>query len=247
MTNLSEKQEQVYRLLLMPIDCDKKYVRIECKDGRIHSGQRYNSPYADPDMSDFAVGFYEILYSELLDCGSILNEDCFFTNTDFAGDTMNSFQSIANATWGAGSCAKERTPSEKWPAFLQKYYEQYRCLANFWLIPMKLGRQSMKLSRYDSVDLFLSRLSDDYAGRLGDYDAYFAKIPNFEKFCEAHFIISYRDEASVLKMYGSHKKEYGEQLVANALEDIMGRAYRIAVSPFSCKLYDYFYRLRILE
>lgn len=44
-------------------------------------------------------------------------------NCCFAGDTMNSFNSMANLVCGAGKTIKERkeTNKEEWPPFLTNY------------------------------------------------------------------------------------------------------------------------------
>lgn len=240
---LSEQQEQVYRLLLKPIDCRKREKEIKEENGRILSGQTYRNG-ADPDMSDFAVGFYKILYGDILDRGVLLGEGKTFVNEDFAGDTMNSFNSIANATPGAGTSAKRRTPFEKWPAFLQEYYNQYHCLANFWVIPMKLGRQSGKFSRYDAMDICLGVLENDYSGRMACYKDYTAKIPDFQTFCQVHYVEKRRDGGSVLDLY---KEKEGEKLAAYATEAILQRACKIATSRFSEKLYTHFCKLNLIN
>lgn len=241
--NLSREQRQVYKLLLTPIECDKKASGMSLKDGKIFSGQTYISSYADPDMSDFAVGFYEILYRDVLDNGEMLDSHFFFKNTDFAGDTMNSFNSIANVTPGAGTNADERPPFEKWPIFLQEYSRQFRCLANYWVIPMKLGRQSMKFNRYDSVDLCLSVLESDYQNCMANYVDYCSKVPDFTHFCTVHFISTWHDREMVLQLY---RNMGGEKLVKLATEAIHIRALRIASSCYSEKLFHYFVSLGLV-
>lgn len=241
--NFSDQQKQVYDLLLAPIDCDKKTKSISLRDGHIVSGQSYVSSYVDPDMSDFAVGFYEILYRDVLDGGTMLDDSSFFVNTDFAGDTMNSFHSIANVTPGAGANANERPPFEKWPMFLQEYSRQFRCLANYWVIPMKLGRQSMKFSRYDAVDLCLNVLESDYQNRMACYVDYCSKIPDFTQFCAAHFVSEWQDRDMILNLYRSMG---GEKLVELATEAIRCRAQRIALSHYSEELFLYFVSLGLV-
>ena len=115
----------------MEIQCNKKEYktikRSKCQDRDvIKTSQKYIRKN-DPDMSDFAIGFYEIIYKDILNGKTILDEKGYLQNKElFAGDTMNSFRTI-----------KRRNPKEN---ILKKYEYQYHCLANFWLIPMEMGR-----------------------------------------------------------------------------------------------------------
>ena len=104
-------------------------------------------------MSDFTVGFYEIVYKDLLKCMTLLNGKGELYNAQFAGDTMNSFNTIANFTINAGKSMAKRTPLEEWPEYLKDYRIRYHCLANFWILPMDIGRTSRKLNKYDSMCL----------------------------------------------------------------------------------------------
>lgn len=124
---------------MMPICCDKRYNGIFRVNNKINTGQKYYSS-ADEDMSDFAIGFYNILYKESLNSNPILKNDGYLLNKEFAGDTMNSVNTIENITPGAGKTIKERTEEGKWPEYLQNYHDKYHCLANFWLLPMDVGR-----------------------------------------------------------------------------------------------------------
>lgn len=157
-----EKQEKVEKILLTPIICDKKRNKVVIEDGIIYTGQAYYSK-ADEDMSNFAVGFYNILYSECLPKDGLLSPKGKLNNCCYAGDTMNSFNSIAKlvddkTTKGRGSI--DILPDDL--KFLKEYYGRYHCLANFWILPACIGRHSAKMNRYDSMDIFLNILKDDY-------------------------------------------------------------------------------------
>ena len=76
----------------------------------------------DCDMSDFACGFYEIIYKDILIGQNIVVEDGNFTNKIFAGDTMNT---------GIISKYGRKTKLST---------HKRHCLANFWILPMWLGR-----------------------------------------------------------------------------------------------------------
>lgn len=244
---LNSKEKQVYKLLLTPIHCDKKIHNIYFEDGKVFSGQKYDSLFADEDMSDFAVGFYEIIHKNLLEGNPVLNTDNKFFNTDFAGDTMNSFQSIANVTENAGASKRNRAPYEQWPSYLQNYFTQYHCLANFWIIPMKIGRQSAKFSRYDSMDIFLKILENEYPDRMSPYRDYLHRAATFRDFCEIHFIKPGRTKEKISQMYESKDKKHGETLISYAIDDMKNRARKIAVSNHAEELWNYFYRLGLLH
>lgn len=57
---------------------------------------------------------------------------------------------------------KTRSNQDKWADYLIEYEKRYHCLANFWVIPMRHGRRSAKLGRYDSFDFYLEKLQDEY-------------------------------------------------------------------------------------
>lgn len=95
MQELSENQKKVQELLLMPIvickGCEKPYFGDE---GIIYTGITYvtdgGAKSCDEDMSDIAVGFYEVIYGR-----SVLNENGKLIDKAFAGDTMNLYNRVA--------------------------------------------------------------------------------------------------------------------------------------------------------
>ena len=118
---MTEKENTVYKILLTPIKCDKNIPKICLKDTVIYSPQLYKStPYED--MSDFSVGFYKIVYKDILGGNNveILNEDGTYKNENYMGDTIHSFNSLANVILGNRS-QKERSPKEEWPKELIDY------------------------------------------------------------------------------------------------------------------------------
>lgn len=62
---MTEKENAVYKILRTPIICCKKVPKTFFKDNVIYSPQLYYS-IPDEDMSDFSVGFYEIVYKKIL-------------------------------------------------------------------------------------------------------------------------------------------------------------------------------------
>lgn len=156
---MKTKQKQVYDILIMPICCSKDYTKIEKLNDKIFTPQKY-CRCADEDMSDLSIGFYERIYKGVLENKSLLDDDGVLNDKELAGDTMNSFNSLANIILGDVD-AKHRTSEDKWPEILKEYHLIYHSLANFWLIPMRIGRMSKKLNYYDSTDLFLVKLERD--------------------------------------------------------------------------------------
>lgn len=71
------------------------------KDNVIYSPQLYKRN-PDEDMSDFSVGFYKIVYKDILGENNveILNEDGTYKNENYMGDTIHSFNSLANVILG---------------------------------------------------------------------------------------------------------------------------------------------------
>lgn len=157
MSNLDESDRNWLRkMLLTPIRRKgRKVLEIDDKDNVIlSSGKRYKT--RDPDMSDLAIEFYEILY------GKKMLKDRHFRCDDFAGDTMNSFNSVANQFFERRP-DRSRTRESKngdyrsWP-WLQEYFEGYHCLANFWAIPRQLGRtETKKGDRYDFAFSYIEK------------------------------------------------------------------------------------------
>lgn len=242
-----KREEQISEILLMPICCKKKHKKIKKEDGIIQSGQKYYSS-ADGDMSDFAIGFYEIIYKEILESKAILKHNGYLYSRNFAGDTMNSFHTIANITPGAGKSRKEREDicEEKWPKYLRDYYSTYHCLANFWLIPMKMGRTTAgeynKARRpiSDYMDRYLQMLYSeiDFEKRDRDYFKYFESKNDF---AHKHFLIGvYIDINLNIDLYSKSHKKASEFLVEKAMEKMRLRADSIAKSKYADELWDYF-------
>ena len=244
---LELKRRLVYSILTTPIIVIEKIehkedAKIYFKDGAIFSTQLYVGT-EDPDMSDFAVGFYEILYDELLKKTSegidrILNDDHKFINDKFAGDTMNSFNIIAKMIDGLDKEKRKNVPLNEYPDILQKYYNSYHCLANFWLIPMEHGRKSCKLNSYDSLDLYLNKVEEGW----GDFKekGYFREFKNFDEFKKVHYVdVLKRDDETIKDWY--KQKDTGKELIEWAINNILARARAITQDDKMTEaLYGYF-------
>lgn len=108
MSNLDESDRNWLRkILLTPIKCEgSKVLEIDDKHNVIlTSDTRYCYQNGDPDMSDLAIVFYKILYGK-----EMLKSDGDFRCHEFAGDTMNSFNSVANQFFDGSTkrCAKRK-------------------------------------------------------------------------------------------------------------------------------------------
>ena len=244
------KIKQVNDILLMPINCtthcgfkDKRNVEIKKQENTIETTQTYWQEYKDRntgesfrynffpdcDMSDFACGFYEIIYKDFLDSKKIVDDNGCLVNKEYAGDTMTSVSKL---------------PGLK---------DRYRCLANFWILPMELGRKSedkfSKTSHYydieDYMDRFLLLLKyklEEYKKR---YPNYFSKINKFEKISDIHLLFnSYLDKRFNVLQYSHAINKNTEKYLWSCIEK---RAETIANSRFGPDLWKYFANNNLLE
>ena len=64
----------------------------------------------------------------------------------------------------------------------------YHCLANFWILPMKVGRSCGRLNRARlHMDSFLKKLLENYEGYKEYYKEYFTEFSE-ETFVEKHYL-----------------------------------------------------------
>ncbi len=196
-------------------------------------------------MSDIACRFYEIMYGKILEGNKVIGSNGDFWHEDFAGDTMCSFNSVANSVSEAGKSRKQRTNYEQWPSYLQEYYDMYQCLANFWMIPKELGRKSNKSccnsqNIEDYVDRFLGSLVINFQDYSDKFNRYFTEIPTFEEFTTLHKLEgSYVYLDSEIYNY-SNKKRTPEEIIDSMKDRIRLRASLIATSEFMEELWCFF-------
>lgn len=240
-----KKKEQIHEILLTPIYCDKKHEGVSRVDNKIISGQNYYST-ADEDMSDFAIGFYNIVYKDLLSSNPILKDDGYLLNKEFAGDTMNSFNTIANITPGAGISRKGRTIDKEWPEYLKHYHNKYNCLANFWILPLQLGRtRNGALNKStnpinDYMDRFLEKVYSEIRFDGCDRE-YFRCFKSWDEFSSIHFLTNnYVNKELEVDLYSIHNENGSEDFIIKALEKIGRRAECIAESKYAEQLWNYF-------
>lgn len=245
-----KKRKQVYEVLIMPIKCEKhcgfddnREVIICKKDDIVISTETYWPEYrdkdtgkphrypftADCDMSDFACGFYEIIYAPLLNDKKIVDEVGNFVNKEFAGDTMTSVSQLRG---------------------LEK---EYHCLANFWVLPMELGRKSenklSKTSNYydikDFMDRFLLLLRYKFDDYKNTFPEYFKKIDDFKTFSDIHMLSeSYLDENNMVLQYSDVVDKFTENYLSKKIKK---RAEKISESNYASDLWDYFNKYKLFE
>ncbi|MBF0747083.1 hypothetical protein IR073_05440 [Gemella sp. 19428wG2_WT2a] len=236
------KKEIVKNILLTPIECKKGYKSIILENNIIKTSQKYYST-ADEDMSDIAIGFYEILYNELLNNAYILAGDRI-KDENFAGDTINTFNTIANIILKDKS-KEHRSPIEFWPEYLKKYEKNYSCLANFWLIPTKHGRRSPKSNRYDAVEIYLSEVGR----RIKLKEDYFNNFTSLEEFLDIHYLsLETIDTELLYEFYRKKDINKGPNVVNEIEKMIELRAEKISQDEIMCnKLYEYFMKINIIK
>ncbi|NLJ95156.1 MAG: hypothetical protein GX326_06690 [Clostridiaceae bacterium] len=267
-----KKRQEVYKILITPIRCTSysngKPI-ITMANSVIETTQTYWPQYLDKDtgkrfrysfnpdcdMSDFACGFYEIVYKDILDGINLIDDDGNLTNQNFAGDTMNSFNYIANITPGAGKSTKQRTDQREWPEYLKQYYKEYHCLANFWILPMEIGRKvnnkwckgSYDNKVQDYMDRFLKLLKDNFSEYKTLYRNYFSNINCIEGFTEVHFLFGSYLYGN-LDIFGLSNNNCDGEVIINKIQDrIKLRATMISKSYYAEQLWNYFNELHLFE
>ena len=241
MKGLNEEQKKVFEILVCQIIASKDVNEISLfqNDSKriILSGQKYGD-VPDEDMSDFSVGFYKKLYNIEMD-------------KSFMGDTMNSFNAISRY-------ASEEKKKE-WKTF-------YHCLANFWVLPLEIGRKAGKYSKgrgagkvtdevinfnkgiRDYMDRFLMDLKsreDEYGNVFKDY---FEKF-KWENFSNQHYIDEiYVDKQGKIISFSSImdeecvkvNKKLIDSIIDKIIDNIYKRARKIAKSEKKDEVLNYF-------
>ena len=250
-----ELAEQVRKILLMPVECCKDYkdgsIKINKEDEKIISSQMYYPQYIKPDtgkpfrypnwnpdedVSDFACGFYEIIYKEILSGHTIIDKFGNLSDKQYCGDTMTSVSKI---------------PQLK---------DSYHCLANFWILPMNIGHTSSftnenlkkwsKTSDYykteDFMDRWLLLLKYQFADFKENF-SYFNNFKNFEEFADIHFLRgSYVDDNYNIVEYSSNYRSK-EDLCDTLLAFRGIRATAIATSDYSDALWKFFNKYNLFD
>ena len=245
---LSEEQKKVKKILLTPIECTtQETLTVFLYNNRIFSSQKYNG--FDPDMSDFAVGFYQVIYKEkLAKLGhNILDEKgnlkVLEKYKEFCGDTMNSYNTI-----------EKRLNDD----IKKKLKNKYHCLANFWILPMDVGHSSSWTITRDLGKYSKSKKGiDDYMDKFLEYylennEEYSKVYPEYTKsfmldtFATDHFLKDiYIENNEVTESMKFSYKEVDD--IANEMcKRIEKRAELIALEK-GTELYKFFLDLGIIQ
>jgi hypothetical protein len=142
----------------------------------------------------------------------VLKDDELF-NEEFAGDTM-----IDN---------------------YKKDINNYHCLANFWILPMKVGRTCGKLNRSRMhMDTFLKRLNEDdvFSEYSDEYKYYFEKFTK-ETFVQKHYLFD-----SFIHY------DWNDIVIINNVDDakdLIHKRASVIASKRTNELYKYFKSLKI--
>ena len=254
MTAIETNSNWVKEILLCPIIASKHFDGIRLftdSEGNkiILSGQKYGS-IADEDMSDFAIGFYETVYQGLIPDKKLLKEDGGLSNMQFAGDTMNA----------KVYCGKDVDANSSWKS-------KYHCLANFWLLPVNVGRSSAKTPtderKYsksknginDFLDKFLKYYSDnykEYADKYGDYVNCMAQDRDEDKnsehtdigaFYKNHCLLGsfVENDGYKIKNFSCNNKKLDINICEDVWNRIKCRAGKLA-EECGEQLYEYFFK-----
>ena len=173
--------EQIEKILLTPIKVvssrqGKK--KIFLKDGCIYTTCSL-SKRKDCDVSDAAIYFYRFLYD--------FDKD-WLPSEMFDGDTINSYNTVG------------RFASEGKKNF---WANRYHCLANFWVLPVEIGRKTNELSKSsggkqvatiesfnkgkrDYIDRFLHKYIESNKTYIAKYKEYSDRFP-IKDFASKHF------------------------------------------------------------
>lgn len=171
-----DRKQIIIDLLKMPIVSSKAVTGITLAKRKdtgklfILSGQNYEGS-TDEDMSDIAISFYKTIYQV-----DILKQDGSLKDNQYAGDTMNSYKQITS---------RKLCPDEK----KEKWFNAYHCLANFWILPMEVGRKfdnkfSKRRISKDYMDGFLKVLNERFDEFKKHYPIFFKDMENIHDFCK---------------------------------------------------------------
>ena len=286
----SHIKEQLEKILLMPIYVDK--LGLITKEKKILKSSQIYRRASDPDMSDLAVAFYEIIYKNILpinEQGKVrLLSKYDLKNRFFAGDTMNSFNTIAGNMIHTLNFSYSHIPIKKnyWmpddsegrmklilesdakkstKELFLKYYYLYHSLANFWVIPMEMGRMSSKKMpgdetvispQQDYMEKFLKKVKEKWdelansseSKPKDDFLNYFRKFNSYEDFLEKHIIEEgfYSNSPSdKTNSKGNLEEEEAVCILKGIITAIENRAKKISESEYADDLYNSFKELNL--
>jgi len=170
------------QLLLTPIRVqrwgDRKFrptgksPRISMDNGTWISTQNDDSGshMFDADMCDLAVEFYKVFQFPN-------GEPVYSLDLRFLGDTMNSLNTTRWTYYRSTAVDKSyqefRHNPKIWPPELQELQSRYHCLANFWVLPMRIARGGCHLGGACGINRGCNNNEKDYV------DKHLVKVVNF--------------------------------------------------------------------
>ncbi len=253
---LNIMQRKVFDVLVCPIVATKNINEIGMffkEDKRIILSSQAYEGNPDEDMCDLSIGFYEILYD--LERGSILKQQGSVKEWNYAGDTMNSFVTITTF-----SSVEKRN----------EWNEVYHCLANFWMLPGRIGRMTNKESKnsagkyaYPITINSFNTGKRDYMDRfLKEYLKEYLKEQNRDEnrdaikdFATKHFIDEIyvsSEHNSIIEFStveeGCNLQEASDSIIDIMMDNICKRALAIVSNEEKCNnLFKYFKDLKLIE
>lgn len=242
---LSDQRDKLSEILCLPIKKGvKKVEKIKITDEYI-----YVNDCCDYDMLKITIKFYQIIYKEILAGLNVINNGKI-VNESFFGDTMCSFNNVANLISEAGKSKKKRTKEDEWPRYLKDYKKQYHCLANFWIIPSFIGRTNPKTPRKyrfysksknginDYMDKFLINLKKTYNCYETAFNDYFSMFSSYNDFLDSHFLINSFVDNNLNVFEYSNSKD-AKFIIYEMTNKIKKRAESIANSVYADELWRF--------
>lgn len=183
-----------------------------------------------------------------------------FASTSFAGDTMNSFKTITKKVIktleidGKSIAKHYYLPDDSegrlrlildshaetdTKELFRRFYDLYHSLANFWIIPMKMGRKSAKtvfgVQTQDYMEKFLSEIKNNWSDLKTQDKCYFEieKFSDYSEFIEKHFITEtdYLESAKdTTGINGPLEQDDAFKIVAGIIDAIENRAVLLSKS-----------------
>ena len=236
MKNGINKSDRVKNILLTPIVASKDVSvitlakRNDTHGDFILSGQDYCNN-VDSDMSSIAIEFYKVIYN----IDNMLNKDGSLFNVQYAGDTMNSFRQITNRL----SCKQHKK---------KEWFEKYHCLANFWILPMEVGRKHVNGISKSQVskaymDGFLKVLNYKFTEYKDRYPKYFESINDIIDFYKMHGIETiYINNNEPVQITGFNNANDGIDKMIKLIEL---RADYLSTN-YTQELYNLFFKYKLL-
>ena len=203
-------------------------------------------------MSDIAIEFYKILYGKVIENFEMLDSSGYLIDKEFAGDTMNSYNTLKNRI-----LKTDYSSNDAIKLILSNYENQYHCLANFWVIPMRHGRTSRKKNSYDSLDLYIKYLRSHWSelkleraityGK-GDAQRYYKNyftydyFDSLDNFCKIQFVQESDDKAA-----GKYANKMYIEIIGDNIQTMHERARLISNNDDICyQLFQLFERHNLL-